>query len=216
MSNGSWVPVGGPATRVLLLRHGQTHANVNGQYSGRSAVQLTDTGVAQAAAMAERIAAVYPETSSLQVSPLARTRATAAPLAAALGLDPIENQALLECDFGLWEGKKFSQAASEHPDEHQAWMADPAQPPPGGESFVAVRDRIGTYLDTLRTERAGQTIALVSHAVVVKTALWWALDAGPAVLYRLHLDTASLTVLDLFPDGNNSVRVVNDTAHLQR
>ena len=41
-----------------------------------------------------------------------------------------------------------------------------------------------------------------------------ALDAGPSLLYRLHLDTASLSTAEFYPDGNASVRLVNDTSHL--
>jgi probable phosphoglycerate mutase len=41
-----------------------------------------------------------------------------------------------------------------------------------------------------------------------------ALDVGPSLLYRLHLDLASLSVAEFYPDGAASVRLVNDTSHL--
>ena len=41
-----------------------------------------------------------------------------------------------------------------------------------------------------------------------------ALDAGPSLMFRLHLDLASLSIADFWPDGGASVRLVNDTSYL--
>ena len=43
-----------------------------------------------------------------------------------------------------------------------------------------------------------------------------ALAGGPEILYRLHLDLASLSVADFYPDGGASVRLFNDTTHVPR
>ena len=48
----------------------------------------------------------------------------------------------------------------------------------------------------------------------IKTVLQLALDAGPNILYRLHLDLASLSIAEFYPDGKASVRLVNQTAYL--
>ena len=55
---------------------------------------------------------------------------------------------------------------------------------------------------------------MVSHVTPIKMLLREALDAGPAILYRLHLDLASLSVAEFYPDGASSVRLVNQTGHL--
>ncbi len=57
-------------------------------------------------------------------------------------------------------------------------------------------------------------MVIVSHVTPIKSLLRAALDVGPSLLYRLHLDLASLSVVDHYPDGNASVRLVNDTCHL--
>jgi len=57
-------------------------------------------------------------------------------------------------------------------------------------------------------------VLLVSHVTPIKTMLRLALDAGPAILYRLHLDLASLSIAEFFADGPASVRLVNQTAYL--
>jgi ribonuclease H / adenosylcobalamin/alpha-ribazole phosphatase len=60
----------------------------------------------------------------------------------------------------------------------------------------------------------GQTVVLVSHVTPIKLILRRALDAGPAMLYRLHLDLACLSIVEFWPDGGASVRLVNDTSYL--
>jgi len=42
-----------------------------------------------------------------------------------------------------------------------------------------------------------------------------ALNVGPELMFRLHLDIASLSVVEFYPDGHACVRLVNDTAHLE-
>jgi probable phosphoglycerate mutase len=55
---------------------------------------------------------------------------------------------------------------------------------------------------------------VVSHVTPIKTLLRLGLDAGPSLLFRLHLDLASLSIVEFYPDGNASVRLVNDISHL--
>jgi ribonuclease H / adenosylcobalamin/alpha-ribazole phosphatase len=57
-------------------------------------------------------------------------------------------------------------------------------------------------------------VLVVSHVTPIKTLLRLALDAGAGILYRLHLDLASLSIAEFYPDGAASVRLVNQTAYL--
>ncbi len=56
---------------------------------------------------------------------------------------------------------------------------------------------------------------MVSHVTPIKTILRLALDAGEGILYRLHLDLASLSIAEFYADGGSSVRLVNQTAYLE-
>ena len=60
----------------------------------------------------------------------------------------------------------------------------------------------------------GATVLVVSHVTPIKSLLRMGLDAGPSMLFRLHLDLASLSIVEFYPDGNATVRLVNDTGHL--
>ena len=55
---------------------------------------------------------------------------------------------------------------------------------------------------------------VVTHVTPIKTMLRIALDAGPGILYRLHLDLASLSIAEFYPDGASSVRLANETSYL--
>jgi len=134
--------------------------------------------------------------------------------AKALGLDVAVDEDLIETDFGAWEGKTFLEAAQHDPDLHGRWLRDTTLRPPGGESFDDVAHRIRRAQDRIVAAHPGETVLVVSHVTPIKTLLRLALDAGASILHRLHLDLASLSIAEFYPDGGSSVRLVNQTSYL--
>jgi len=212
----AWSTTTSAPTRLVLLRHGQTALSAERRYSGRGDVPLTAPGHEQAAAAAKRIAAVagVDATTPIISSPLGRAVVTAAAVANATGGRVELLDGLLEADFGDWEGLTFAEAAERDPALHRHWRADPAVAPPGGESFDMVHRRVRRARDELIAAHGAATVVVVSHVTPIKTLLRMGLDAGPALMFRLHLDLASLSVVDFHADGAAAVRLVNDTAHL--
>ncbi|WP_072688440.1 bifunctional RNase H/acid phosphatase [Rhodococcus marinonascens] len=208
-----WVDALGAPTRMLLLRHGQTSLSVERRYSGRGNPALTEMGRAQADGAAKRLAG-HDGIVAVVSSPLVRAQQTAAAAAAALGLPVAVFDGLTETDFGEWEGLTFREAADRDPELHRRWLSDTSVRPPSGESFDEVRERMVRVRDDLTASYAGGTILVVTHVTPIKTLLQLALDAGPSLLYRLHLDLASLSIADFYPDGGSSVSLVNDTSHV--
>jgi ribonuclease H / adenosylcobalamin/alpha-ribazole phosphatase len=212
-SSPGWTGARGTPTRFLLLRHGQTALSVQRRYSGRGNPELTDLGRQQAQAAArylgERggIAAVIS-------SPLQRAYGTAAAAAKALGLDVTVDDDLIETDFGGWEGLTFAEAAERDPELHTRWLRDTSTQPPGGESFDAALERVCRARERIIANHQGATVLVVSHVTPIKMLLRLALDAGPGILYRLHLDLASLSIAEFYSDGASSVRLVNQTGYL--
>jgi ribonuclease H / adenosylcobalamin/alpha-ribazole phosphatase len=208
-----WTGARGTPTRLLLLRHGQTPLSVQRRYSGRGNPELTDLGRQQAQAAArylgERggIAAVIS-------SPLQRAYDTAGAAAKALGLDVAVDDDLIETDFGGWEGLTFAEAAERDPELHTRWLRDTSTQPPGGESFDAALERVCRARERIIANHQGATVLVVSHVTPIKMLLRLALDAGPGILYRLHLDLASLSIAEFYSDGASSVRLVNQTGYL--
>lgn len=220
--SASWTGQAGTPTRLLLLRHGETELSVQRRYSGRGDPELTARGQDQAAGAAARLSSPHADglaadgIAAVLTSPLRRARQTAAAVAVALDVPLVVRDALTETDFGGWEGLTFAEAAERDPEIHARWLGDEHVPPPGGESFAAVSARLRAELAAVLGEYPGQTVVVVTHVTPIKLLLRTALNGGPEILYRLHLDLVSLSVADFYPDGGASVRLVNDTNHRPR
>ncbi|MGY0497591.1 bifunctional RNase H/acid phosphatase [Nocardia sp. FBN12] len=208
-----WTGAVGKPTRLLLLRHGQTALSVERRYSGRGNPPLTELGREQADRAAKMLAAKG-DISAVVSSPLQRARSTAEAAATALDVPLRILDGLTETDFGDWEGLTFAEAAERDPLLHSDWLGDTSILPPGGESFDQVRERVEGVRRDLVALYPGQNVVVVSHVTPIKTLLQLALGVGPSLLYRLHLDLASLCIAEFYPDGGASVRLVNDTSYL--
>ncbi len=212
--SASWVPPDSTPTRLVLIRHGATVHSAERRFSGRNDLPLDELGQRQASALAVRVAAAYADAAGVVSSPILRARQTAEPIAAALGVPVVDNAELAEVDFGAWEGLTFGEARAAAPDELAAWLTSPDIAPPGGESFADLARRVRRGRDAVIAAYPGKTAVVVSHVSPIKTLVRLALDAPPTSLFRIYLDTASISVVDYFADGNCSVRLLNDTGHL--
>ncbi|OMB93826.1 bifunctional RNase H/acid phosphatase [Mycobacterium sp. NS-7484] len=213
LSAPGWTGATGAPTRFLLLRHGQTELSIARRYSGRGNPVLTEEGRRQADAAARYLGA-RGGVAAVLTSPLERAYDTATAAAKALGVDVRVDDDLIETDFGEWEGLTFAEAAQRDPELHRRWLRDTSVEPPGGESFDAVAHRVRRARDRIIDEYGAATVLVVSHVTPIKTILRLALDAGEGILYRLHLDLASLSIAEFYADGGSSVRLVNQTAYL--
>ncbi|MFF7978828.1 bifunctional RNase H/acid phosphatase [Streptomyces sp. NPDC007901] len=208
--------LGAPATFVLL-RHGETPLTPQKRFSGSGGTDpaLSDVGLEQAQRVAEALAR-RGTIETILASPLTRTRQTAGAVAERLGLDVTIEEGLKETDFGAWEGLTFGEVRERHPDDLNAWLADPeAHPTGGGESFAETATRIAATRDKLVAAYAGRTVLLVTHVTPIKTFVRLALGAPPESLFRMELSAASLSAVAYYADGNASVRLFNDTSHLR-
>lgn len=208
-----WTGATGRPTRLVLARHGQTALSVDRRYSGQGDPGLTELGAEQGERTAARLAA-EPGLTAVYTSPLRRCRSLADRAADLAGVPLVVEQDLIETDFGRWEGLTFSEAAQRDPDVHSRWLGDTSVPPPGGESFAVVRTRVARALRRITAEHPGGVVAVVSHVTPIKLAIRSGLGVGEELLFRLHLDLASVSDVRFYPDGPTSVHLVNDTSHL--
>ncbi|MEV6134277.1 bifunctional RNase H/acid phosphatase [Streptomyces violaceusniger] len=208
--------LGTPATFVLL-RHGETPLTPEKRFSGSGGTDpgLSDVGRHQA----ERVAAALAARGTIQAivtSPLRRCRETADAVARRLGLDVRVEEGLRETDFGAWEGLTFAEVKERHPDDLEAWLASTkVAPTGGGESFATVTRRVALSRDKLIARYTGRTVLLVTHVTPIKTLVRLALGAPPETLFRMELSAASLSAVAYYADGNASLRLLNETAHLR-
>ncbi len=200
------------ATRVVVVRHGQTTWGAEMRFAGRQDVPLTGRGRRQATAVAKRISALAP--TRVLTSPLQRCTSTAQAIAEHVGATVAVDERLIDGLLGDWTGFRADQIAEQWPRQFAAWRSDPDAAPPGGESFTGIRQRVAPVVDDVVARHRSTTIVLVTHAAPAKMILASALGTESAVAYRLRIDTGSLSGFTVQPDGAVMVWAVNETGHL--
>ncbi len=196
------------ATTVLLVRHGQTPSTGTTLPGRAKGLHLADTGRAQAEAAAARIAKLDKVT-AVYASPLERTRETAAPIAAGLGLRVKTDRGLLEADFGDWTGRALKELA-----RLPEWKTVQRYPSgfrfPGGESFTEMQTRITATLAKLAAAHRGETIVAVSHADPIKAALADAFGTHLDLFQRIVVSPCSVSAI-WYGDSGPVVLTANST-----
>jgi len=170
------------ASGVYLARHGQTAYNKEGRFQGQQQIPLDETGRAQALELAER--AVPYGFAALWCSPLLRARETADAVAARIGLQPVEDERLMETDAGDWTDRSFAEVQAEAPERFAAFVAaDPGFAFPGGESFAEQEVRVAAALK--RVEAGALPALVVCHGMVIRAALYPRMSAGANAFTRV-------------------------------
>lgn len=187
---------------VILLRHGRSTSNTAHTLAGRSeGVELDDKGLAQAAALVERVDGL--PIKALVRSPLLRCRLTLDPLATALGLEPLVDERLSEVDYGEWTGRKLGELMKE-----PLWSVVQAQPSaavfPQGEGLAQVQARAVAAVrehDRRLAEEHGADALWVActHGDVIKAVVADALGTHLDSFQRITADPASMSVIRYTP-----------------
>lgn len=150
------------STSLLVVRHGETHWNIEGRIQGHRDSPLTPNGRAQAQALAARLAVERPD--ALYSSDLGRACETAAPIAAATGLEPLLDDALRERSYGVFESFTWPEIEQRYPQEFARLQTrNPAYAVPGGESAIAFRERLLAVMAAISERHAGRRVVVVTH-----------------------------------------------------
>jgi broad specificity phosphatase PhoE len=173
-----------PATRLVLVRHGETDWSKAGRHTGRTDIPLNETGRAQARELATVLAGRW--FTRVVSSPLARAAETAR--LAGFG-DRVElDDDLREWDYGVFEGRTRAEISLEMPG-WTVWTV----PIVGGETLEALGERADRVIAALLP--AGGDVLVFSHGhfLRVLAARW--MDAPPVAASRLELWTATISEL---------------------
>jgi broad specificity phosphatase PhoE len=188
---------------IWLVRHGETEWSRSGQHTGRTDIPLTEAGRAMAKKVAGPLAGQ--RFSHVFSSPLGRARETCE--LAGLGGEVELRDALMEWDYGAYEGKTTSEIRATRPG-WSLWRDGV----PGGESPQAISARVDGVIEEL--EKLEGNVAVFAHGHVLRclTARWLelAVDFGR----RLPLETASLGKLG-FEQDERALLLWNSVAHLK-
>lgn len=209
------------ATRLLVIRHGETAWNRATRIQGHTDIPLSPLGLAQAERLAEALAdeplaAVY-------ASDLSRARQTAEALASAHGLAVQFDAGLRERAFGRFEGLSWDEIAQAHPEDSARWRRrEPDFAVGGGESLNTFSARCLAAARRVVAAHPGENIALVAHGGVLdclyRAATRTALDAprswqlGNATINRLLATSEGFTLVGWNDDRHLAGLSADDVA----
>ncbi|GAB4486380.1 MAG: histidine phosphatase family protein [Thermodesulfovibrionales bacterium] len=224
-------------TTLFLIRHGATEGSETRSYKGSIDVPLSGKGIEQvrrtAAFLDSYVRTAVPEQrksylrdihasggdavpadeapalTAVYCSDLSRSKKSAEIVAAPHGLGAIEMKELRERSFGRWEGMSFLEIRERFPEEFGNWSRDPLfYSPPGGESTLAVRDRVMKGLEQILAMHQGECFAIVAHGGVNRIILCEVLGMPLDNIFRIEQDHAALNVIE-FWDRHPVVRQMN-------
>jgi broad specificity phosphatase PhoE len=183
-------------TKFLLIRHGHTQATERGLLYTDPEAELTEMGFEQARKVATYIQRLNPDV--LVCSTAKRVVDTANCIGESLGVKPVLYEGLSEWHVGDWEGRSYLDIKKNDPEQYGAWSADPIRNrPPGGESISDVRDRVEEHLHKLVEMYSGKTVALVTHAGIIRSVLVTSLGMPIDNFWRLAIPVGSISRLDV-------------------
>lgn len=154
------------ATRICLIRHGETGWNVQRRIQGHTDIPLNDTGRAQALAMAFN--AAHQRFQAIYSSDLTRALETAQALAQREEQRVRPLPQLRERHYGIFQGLTAAEAALRHPVAYGHYsMRDLDYDFESGESLRDFAERVSEGIGWLVRHHGGQTIAAVCHSGVL-------------------------------------------------
>lgn len=200
-------------TRLYLVRHGNTLWNTQKRYQGWTDIDLSEEGRVQAELVGERFKEI--EVDRVISSPLKRAVDTAEPIARARGLEVELDEHFKEINFGEWEGMNAKELISKYGDGYMNFFRDPFKYPcPGEGTFADVSVRVSEGIDNIFDKNKGGQVAIVSHGGVLRLLIIYLLKLPGEFYSKSWLDNTSISIIDIYENGNIILLGLNDKSHL--
>jgi len=200
-------------TKLLLTRHGHVEGILPERFRGRAELALTKKGVAQAEALAARIARAWTP-AVVYTSALQRCVVTGTIIANVCGAKAIPLEGLMDIDYGAWQMRTHEEIKAEAPEAYRRWRVAPQRVRfPDGESLQDVVARTADVLRLVLERHPSDTVVMVAHDSVNRVILMQFLDQPLSAYGRLAQDPCTLNEVDVEGDDIH-VRRINDTSHL--
>lgn len=198
--------------RLIVVRHGQTACNTRNVWHGWDDCGLTDTGLAQAEAAANRLAgekidAVYSSDSR-------RALQTAQAIASRHELTPITAPGLRERNAGEYEGRPVADVVAARPTIWEERAADYwSWSPPAGETFTAVWERVRAVIERLQKRHDAQTVVAVTHMSPMRILISRLAGIPIEQTYEMEFPSTGVSIFTL-EDNTVRVETINDATHV--
>lgn len=197
-------------TDVYLIRHGETHANLDQLFCGHSETALTPLGIAQAKAAGRRLAGV--EFAAAYASDLSRAADTARHALDGRDVPLTLEPRLREMFYGDWEALPGKQLEESHRDLMRDFFQCRA-PAPGGETVTELRARTSEAVRDIVARHRGSAVMVVSHGNAMMALMAELLGLPHEATWSFAFDNTSLTRLHFSKSNRLTLFGLNDTSH---
>jgi len=196
------------ATKLILIRHGQTEWNLKKRYCGFIDIPLNEQGRKQAKLLSARLKRELVD----KVYCSDRKRAMQTARIVFKGVKIEEDPALREIHFGIIEGLTHDEALKRYPEVYSRWLKNPYSVTiPGGESMQGFKKRIVKALKKIIAGYKDKTVAVVCHGGAISVFITHILKTKD---FWKHISgSASLSVIE-YKKNNPMIQLLNDTSHL--
>lgn len=197
--------------KLIIVRHGQTHENLAKILQGQTYGTLNQTGKEQAQKVAERLKNENIDVA--YVSDLERTKETAKEILCFHPETPIiEEKALRERSWGVWEGKK-SEEMKHFLEKHE--LTNNTFKPENGESFLEVQKRIVAFYHMILEKQKNKTILVVGHGGALASLYLFIFQKSIEEFKKYRPQNAAVSILEISDDKKHTVHVLNCVKHLE-
>ena len=201
------------ATRIILVRHGETDWNAAGRLQGQSDTPLNAIGRMQAQRAAQRL--VRESVRAIYSSDLARAQETATIIGQLLGLPVITSPQLRERHYGLWEGLTWGEIQGRYPEQMAERRDRPLEfAPPAGESGEELRARALAALQLIGQQHPSEVVVVVTHGGLCYAFLHHILGNMDGDRREFTFGNASIHTLEV-TGAQWSVIAMNEIEHLR-
>ncbi len=211
------------ATRVIIVRHGQSTYNALKMIQGRCDESvLTDKGIADATTVGKTLKGI--DFAAIYCSPLQRAKQTAETIHAQLGDAPAPTpmEGLREIDLPNWEKMPKTEVAEKFPREYKLWHEKPAEfcmVLPDGTEHYPVRslyDQAKGFWEGILAKHKDETILIVAHNGINRCLIMSASGIAPEKYQSIQQSNCCINVIN-FKSGLGDIvqyESINQTAHL--
>ncbi len=200
-------------TRIVAVRHGETAWNVDARIQGQLDIGLNDHGLWQARQVGQALA--QEPVRAVYASDLLRAWHTAQHIADSTGASLHAEPGLRERRFGMFEGKTFQEIETAWPEHALHWRKRVPEwsPPEGGESLLALRERVRATVYQIAARHTGDLVVMVAHGGVLDALYRLATGQAVDTPRTWELPNAAINRLLWTPDSLTLVGW-SDTGHL--
>ncbi len=200
-------------TEIYLIRHAQAEGNVYRMMQGHWDGDVTDIGMRQINALAERFK--DKDVDAVYSSDLHRTMLTASAITKYHPLSIIPDQRLREINVGPWETKFFGNVMHDEPElAHQFILEQDKWYKEGAETYEQVGDRVYASVRDIAMRHPGQKVAVVSHGVSIRCCLSKISGLSLNDVEKLPICKNTSVSKLTWEDGKFGICYFNDYSHI--